>query len=126
MTDLLLIGGMIAEAPSATAFSPIYALLFFGFGFVVSLFCTPWAIRLGQRGIGLDYANETRKKQSAPIPRLGGLPIMLAVALGLAIILSVYPQQGVKWLPILVGSALMYGLGLWDDLKPLGAKRKLF
>jgi UDP-GlcNAc:undecaprenyl-phosphate GlcNAc-1-phosphate transferase len=104
----------------------IYALLFFGFGFFVALFCTPWVIRLGLRGIGLDYANETRKKQVAPIPRLGGLPIMLAVALGLAIIISVYPQQGVRWLPILVGSALMYGLGLWDDLKPLGAKRKLF
>jgi UDP-GlcNAc:undecaprenyl-phosphate GlcNAc-1-phosphate transferase len=104
----------------------IYALLFFGFGFFVALFCTPWAIRLGLRGIGLDYANETRKKQAAPIPRLGGLPIMLAVALGLAIIIGAYPQQGARWMPILVGSALMYGLGLWDDLQALGAKRKLF
>ena len=85
----------------------IYALLFFGFGFFVALLCTPWAIRLGQRGIGLDHANETRKKQATPISRLGGLPIMLAVSLGLAVIIGVHPAQGVKWLPILVGSALM-------------------
>jgi UDP-GlcNAc:undecaprenyl-phosphate GlcNAc-1-phosphate transferase len=29
------------------------------------------------------------------------------------------------WFPILLGSLLMYGLGLWDDLKPLGARKKL-
>ena len=103
----------------------IYALLFFGFGFFVALLCTPWAIRLGARGIGLDHANETRKKQETPIPRLGGLPIMLAVSLGLAVIIGVHPEHGVKWMPILVGSALMYGLGFWDDLRPLGARRKL-
>ncbi len=104
----------------------IYALLFFALGFLVALLCTPWAIQLGKRGIGLDYANETRKKQAAPIPRLGGLPIMVAVMLGLAVIIGIQPEHGVKWLPILVGSALMYGLGLWDDLKALGARRKLF
>ena len=103
----------------------IYALLFFGFGFLVALLSTPWAIRLGHRGIGLDHANETRKKQTAPIPRLGGLPIMLAVLLGLAIIIGVHPGHAAKWMPVLVGSALMYGLGLWDDLRPLGARRKL-
>ncbi len=103
----------------------IYALLFFGLGFFVALLCTPWAIRLGQRGIGLDYANETRKKQDAPIPRLGGLPIIVTVSLGLAVIIGVTPEHGLQWMPILVGSALMYGLGLWDDLRPLGARRKL-
>ena len=104
----------------------IYALLFFGVGFFVALLSTPWAIRLGQRGIGLDHANETRKRQETPIPRLGGLPIMLAVLLGLAVIIGVHPGHAVKWMPVLVGSALMYGLGLWDDLRPLGARRKLF
>ena len=103
----------------------IYALLFFGFGFFVALLCTPRVIQLGQRGIGLDYAHETRKRQDAPVPRLGGLPIMLAVSLGLAVIIGVHPEHAVKWRPILVGSVLMYGLGLWDDLRPLGARWKL-
>jgi len=103
----------------------ISALLFFGVGFLVALLCTPWVIKLGKHGIGLDYANETRKKQDVPIPRLGGLPIMLAVSFGLAVIIGVHPEHGVKWRPILVGSVLMYGLGFWDDLRPLGARRKL-
>ena len=46
----------------------IYALLFFGFGFLVAVLCTPWVIRLAQRGIGLDYANESRKRQETPDP----------------------------------------------------------
>ena len=55
----------------------IYTLLFFILGFVISVFCTPWVIRLAHRGIGLDYAHESRKKQEVPIPRLGGMPLML-------------------------------------------------
>ncbi len=103
----------------------ISALLFFGFGFLIALLCTPWAIRLGHRGFGLDYAHETRKRQATPIPRLGGLPIIFALSLGLALLIATQPPHGVKWLPILFGSALMYGLGFWDDLKALGARRKL-
>jgi UDP-GlcNAc:undecaprenyl-phosphate GlcNAc-1-phosphate transferase len=103
----------------------IYALLFFAAGFLVSLVSTPWFIRLGAKGIGLDHANETRKKQETPIPRLGGMPIMLTVALGLSTILAVHPQHLSKWMPIVVGSVLMYALGLWDDLRPLGARKKL-
>lgn len=103
----------------------IYALLFFGVGLLVALIGIPWAIRLGGRGIGLDFAHETRKKQDVPIPRLGGMAIMGAMTLGLSVIVAVFPSQGVKWPPLLVGSLLMYGLGLWDDLKPLGARRKL-
>jgi UDP-GlcNAc:undecaprenyl-phosphate GlcNAc-1-phosphate transferase len=103
----------------------IYTLLFFALGFLVSLLCTPWVIRLSERGVGLDYAHETRKKQDHPIPRLGGMPIMLAISLGLIVILTARPTNATTWFPVLLGSLLMYGLGLWDDLKPLGAKKKL-
>ena len=103
----------------------IYALLFFGFGFCVALLCTPWVIRLSERGVGLDYAHESRKKQERPIPRLGGMPIMLSTALGLLVILTARPANAANWFPVLVGSLMMYGLGLWDDLKPVGARVKL-
>ncbi|MEP6670965.1 MAG: MraY family glycosyltransferase [Chthoniobacter sp.] len=104
----------------------IYTLLFFVLGFVISVFCTPWVIRLAHRGIGLDYAHESRKKQAVPIPRLGGMPLMLAVSTGLLVIFALRPSSATNWFPVLVGSLLMYGLGLWDDLSPLGAKKKLF
>jgi len=103
----------------------VYALLFFAFGFFVAFVCTPWVIRLSEKGVGLDYANETRKTQERPIPRLGGLPLMLATSLGSAIILIERPTNAANWFPMLVGGLMMYGLGLWDDLKPLGARKKL-
>ncbi len=103
----------------------IQALLFFGIGFLIALLCTPWVMSIAHRGIGLDAPDATRKRQAQPIPRLGGMPIMLAVSFGLMIILVTDPVAAADWFPILVGSLLMYGLGLWDDLKPLGAKKKL-
>ncbi len=103
----------------------IHALLYFGIGFLIALLCTPRVIQLSRRGIGLDVPDATRKRQAQPIPRLGGLPIMLSVALGLGIILANDASKSADWLPILIGSLLMYGLGLWDDLRPLGAKKKL-
>jgi len=103
----------------------IFAVCFFVFGFLVAFITTPFVIRLSRLGIGLDGATETRKRQEAPVPRLGGAPIMLAVSLGLGVIFYVQPGESVSWFPVLTGSLLMYGLGLWDDLKPLGARKKL-
>ena len=103
----------------------IYTLLFFVLGFVVAVVCTPWVIRLSHRGIGLDYAHESRKKQETPIPRLGGMPLIMAMSVGLLVIFALRPTNATNWFPILLGSVLMYGLGLWDDLKALGARKKL-
>src|SRR5437867_476884 len=103
----------------------ILALLFFAIGFLVSFLVTPWVIRLSHRGIGLDRADESRKRHSSPIPRLGGAPIMLALSVGVLLIMWIQVDGATDWMPMLAGSVLMYGLGLWDDLKPLGAKKKL-
>jgi len=103
----------------------IYTLLFFVLGFIVAVFCTPWVIRLSNRGIGLDYAHESRKKQEVPIPRLGGMPLIMAMSVGLLVIFALRPNNATNWFPILLGSVLMYGLGLLDDLHPLGARKKL-
>lgn len=103
----------------------INSILFFGLGFLIAVLVTPWVIQLSHTGIGLDVANENRKQQEEPIPRLGGAPVMLATSLGLLVIFSIEPEQALSWFPVLLGSLLMYGLGLWDDLKPLGARKKL-
>ncbi|MHA3775693.1 MraY family glycosyltransferase [Verrucomicrobiota bacterium sgz303538] len=86
---------------------------------------TPWVIRLSQTGVGLDQPHESRKGHSFAIPRLGGAPIMLATSLGLIVILCREPGHATAWFPVLLGSLLMYGLGLIDDLRRLGAKIKL-
>src|SRR5688572_9493425 len=101
------------------------ALFFLALGFLVSVVLTPWVIRLAHSGIGLDAADGARKFQVVPVPRLGGMPIMVALSAGLIVILFKQTAASAEWFPVLVGTALMYGLGIWDDVTPLGAKRKL-
>ncbi len=103
----------------------IAALLYFGLGFAIALLCTPWVIRFSEKGVGLDDPNLTRKRHARPVSRLGGMPIMLAVSVGMILIVSSGEVRVSSWFPILLGSLMMYGLGLWDDLKPLGARKKL-
>ncbi len=101
------------------------ALSFLVFGFLISVLTTPWVIRVALQGIGLDAPTESRKKQEQPIPRLGGMPIMLALSLALIIILLKQSVGALDWFPILVGCVLFYTLGLCDDIKAIGAKKKL-
>ncbi len=101
------------------------AIFFFIFGFVLAVTTTPWVIRLAHTGVGLDAGDEPRKVQTEPIPRLGGIPLMLSLTLGVILILLKNPGRSGEWFPVLVGAALMYGLGLMDDIARLGAKKKL-
>jgi UDP-GlcNAc:undecaprenyl-phosphate/decaprenyl-phosphate GlcNAc-1-phosphate transferase len=103
----------------------ILSLAFFAVGFLIAVLTTPWVISLSKRGFGLDHADQTRKRHAGQIPRIGGAPIILAIAIGLFTLFAVTPQEAVAWMPLLVGSALMFALGFADDLKPLGAKVKL-
>src|SRR6266511_4052633 len=60
------------------------------------------------------------------IPRLGGIALAAAFV-GIEVLLAVFfPEQGdARQLKIVVGSSLaMFGIGLWDDIGSLGAKRK--
>ena len=100
-------------------------LFFLTFGFLVSVILTPWMIRLAHGGVGMDAPDEGRKRQETPIPRIGGIPLMFSLVLGVMVILWLQPLRSFEWFPILLGSILMFGLGLWDDIQPLGAKKKL-
>jgi len=98
---------------------------FLAFGFLISVILTPWMIRMAHGGVGLDVPDEGRKRQETPIPRIGGIPLMFSLVLGSMVILWMQPLRSFEWFPILIGLSLMFGLGLWDDIKPLGAKKKL-
>ena len=100
-------------------------LLFLTFGFLVSVILTPWMIRLAHGGVGMDAPDAGRKKQAAPVPRIGGIPLMFSLVLGVTVILWLQPLRSFEWFPIMVGLSLMFTLGLWDDIRPLGAKKKL-
>src|SRR5438067_10267755 len=104
----------------------LLSLLLFALTFCIAFLTTPWVIRLAKSSqLGLDEPNETRKRHDGQIPRLGGMPILLALSVALILILLTRPVSTSDWFPILLGMLLMAGLGLWDDFRPLGARKKL-
>ena len=80
------------------------------------------ATNLFQRGQELHH---THKR---PVPRLGGLALAAAFVGIETFIALIYPEHRARTpgrMVLLISSLAMFALGFWDDLKPLGAKRKL-
>ena len=87
----------------------------------LALAATPLRNRL-QRGQDLHHTH------NRPTPRLGGLALVIAF-IGVEVFIAVCcPEQRSRMaghMVVVLSSLAMFGLGFWDDLKPLGAKRKL-
>jgi UDP-GlcNAc:undecaprenyl-phosphate GlcNAc-1-phosphate transferase len=83
---------------------------------------TALATKLLKRGQDLHHTHQQ------PIPRLGGL-VLVAAFIGIEILVAaVFPEQRTNdpgEPAVVITSLAMFVLGFWDDLKPLGAKRKL-
>lgn len=97
-------------------------------GMLVALILTPvirsWATRKNL----LDRAAQFHTTHSIAVPRLGGLALIVAFDIVIAII--VFCQSERFALPpeiwVLVGTCtLMFAMGFWDDITPLGARLKL-
>src|SRR6266699_734785 len=76
---------------------------------------------MAQRGADLHHAHTT------PVPRLGGIALVVAF-LGIELVICIlHPDsENVRERIVVLASSLaMFGLGLWDDIRPLGAKKKL-
>lgn len=103
----------------------------FGVALVVALVLTPF-VRDAARGAGLLDEPEERKVHQQPIPRLGGVAMGAAFFLGVAAALVAARISG-ESLDIgigpltatLVGTALIGGIGLLDDLRGTRARVKL-
>ncbi len=98
---------------------------------VSALAITPRIVRTSHR-LGLVDPPGDRKIHTSPIPRLGGVAIAfgLAVALGMAVIVDALYPSGPKpdprsLLPVISGAALVFAVGLWDDLDPVGPMLKI-
>jgi UDP-GlcNAc:undecaprenyl-phosphate/decaprenyl-phosphate GlcNAc-1-phosphate transferase len=103
----------------------------FGLAVVAAWLLTP-VVRDAAHGAGLLDEPEDRKVHLVPIPRLGGVAIGGAFFLGMAAALVVARATGAPLatetgqLPgILVGGALIAGVGLLDDLQGMRARVKL-
>ena len=87
----------------------------------LGLASAPFRNRL-QRGQDLHHTHQV------PTPRLGGLALAIAF-IGVEVFIALFWPEQRSVAPgrsvVLLSSLAMFGLGFWDDLKPLGAKRKL-
>lgn len=87
----------------------------------------PWVVRLAYR-IGKVDSPDARKVHTVPIPRLGGVAIFAGFIVGLVLLEYMVPGQLFysegPMRGVLVGGALMFLVGIIDDLKPLNAKLK--
>ncbi len=82
----------------------------------------PLLARLSQRWRDLHHTHQK------PVPRVGGLALAAAFIGVEILVMAMWPEQVQTTsgrLVVLLSSLAMFALGFWDDLKPLGAKRKL-
>jgi UDP-GlcNAc:undecaprenyl-phosphate GlcNAc-1-phosphate transferase len=100
-------------------------------GAALALVLTP-LVRAAALAFGLVDAPGGRKVHSASVPRIGGLAVVAAAGLALAgtswpgVSTHLPDPVSLKSLaPILTGAVLIYGIGLFDDLRPLPVWPKL-
>src|SRR3972149_2308825 len=107
--------------------NPVYFSIFI-ISLVATLLILPLIIKFClQRGI-LDFPNH-RKLHAQPTPRLGGIAIYFGCLLAWAAAYLLQPDSfsGVKELSLwlLLGSVIIFLLGLWDDLQPIRFRYKI-
>lgn len=98
---------------------------------VLALALTPLAIQFAKTHNLYDLPDQ-RKVHSNPIPRFGGVAVYLASMIAAAAVgfcshsghCLLHP--GAQEIPLFLGATLMFLVGLWDDIRSLTARQKLF
>ncbi len=102
----------------------IIALTFFGFG--ITLLTVPLVRRWALRNRLVDRPDRRRKTHRKPVPRVGGLAIFISflmILLGASYVRN--NEFDLEVVSLAVSASLMFVVGFWDDLRPLGARVKL-
>ncbi len=100
-------------------------LLTFAVAFLGALLLTPLVRRAALRLGFMDTPRRPKHVHRVPIPRLGGValffPFLAAVVITLLLpIERKDPMELHRLAGLLVGSAIVFGLGVWDDSRELG------
>ena len=101
----------------------IYTLIFLA-SLAVALLTTPWAGRLARRW-GIVARPGGRRQHEGVVPKLGGLPLLLAYLGGIGLIYWLIPPatpaDALRLRGVVLGSLLMAVAGFIDDRWELGA-----
>jgi UDP-GlcNAc:undecaprenyl-phosphate GlcNAc-1-phosphate transferase len=87
---------------------------------VLSYFFTPPVKNFAHKVGAIDVPKDARRMHKKPIPRLGGL----AIYGGFLCSILIFGQLDETMLCVLLGSAIIVALGIFDDVLALGAKLK--
>jgi UDP-GlcNAc:undecaprenyl-phosphate GlcNAc-1-phosphate transferase len=98
------------------------ALVCFLIAFGVSYLGTLGLLRIPMARGFIDVPNE-RSSHESPKPRFGGVAIVVAFYAALGWLWSVRPETG-SFLPLVVGSALLFLTGVLDDWRGLSVKAR--
>ncbi|MFH0780023.1 MAG: MraY family glycosyltransferase [Parcubacteria group bacterium] len=91
--------------------------------FLTSLICTPLAIKFARKSNIMDKAdNDPLKIHKVSTPRFGGAAIILAIIIGIIVYNFILPEirfQISQVAGIIIGGAIIFFTGLYDDVKKL-------
>ena len=96
--------------------------------FLTAVCLTEMVRRLASRVGAVDLPSD-RKMHNYPIPRLGGVAVVGAIALTYVAavvtgLLDGSAEGSPWWSALWIGGGLMFVCGLWDDLSPISARTK--
>ena len=98
-----------------------YSLLVVGVCLIIVACIIPYVKKIALHINALDIP-DARKVHTKPIPRLGGLGIFMGFLVGYMI----FGPNTIQMNSILIGSFIIVLTGMFDDIKPISAKSKLF
>jgi UDP-GlcNAc:undecaprenyl-phosphate GlcNAc-1-phosphate transferase len=88
---------------------------------VIVLFVTPAVAWVAPRIGGVDAGGDRPRVHEGPVPRIGGVAIVLAIAVSM---LFFVPHEG-HYLGILLGTLLVAALGFVDDIRGINPSLKM-
>ncbi len=110
------------ELSTLTANDLIYGFLAFLFSVLLAFALTP-AIRVLAFKIGaVDVPKDNRRMHKSPVPLIGGLGIFISFSVSTLLFIE---GIDLKLLGFLVGMLVMVAVGIVDDIKEIGAGKKL-
>jgi UDP-GlcNAc:undecaprenyl-phosphate GlcNAc-1-phosphate transferase len=87
----------------------------FGLSFVIAFATAPLSIRIANKLGIIDRPKDGRRMHTKPVPRFGGMAIFLGSMA--AMMIPAGMNEKIRY--AMIGGALMYGLGVIDDIKDL-------
>ncbi len=97
-------------------------------GFAVTWATIPLILGVCARSVRRDRMADLHHEAKLSLPRFGGLALVIAYLVGMLLPGNATASEGSEAshkLLILLAPLAMFAIGFWDDLKPLGARKKL-